>query len=193
MEYCPNCNNIFNITKDGAQTGGVSSESASTEEEKLIAKLLTNKHITEKDLSNISLENLIDTLAYKKLKHKQKELIYNKIQDLLPDDQKKIFAEKPRQNLEKINYICNNCGYRKPIESGTLIFSKVSNDISQSYSPSQVDDMKYSDILRKTRKYICPNDNCESHTNFQKREAAFFRKNNTFKIQYICLACDTIF
>ena len=188
MHTCPNCNNVFNITKDGTQAGGNIDN-----DDELINKLLTNKHLTDKDLDNVSLDALLDSLSYKKLKHKQKESVYNKIQDLMPDDQKKIFAEKPRQNIEKEYFICGNCGYRKVIESGTLIFTKISNDISQSYSPINVDNMKYSDILPKTRKYECPNDKCESHTNFQKRKAVFFRMNNTFKIKHICCACDTVF
>ena len=203
MYFCPNCNNVFNITKDSTQTGGeneISDNSETTissvsltDEEKFMSKLLSNDHITDKDINKISLDDLVQSTAYKKLKQKQKEIIYNKVQDLLPNDKKRLFNEKPNKNIEKAYFICNNCGYRKPIENGTLIFSKVSSDISQSYSPVQVENMKYSDILPRTRKYICPNTKCESHDDLTKREAVFFRLNNTFRIRHICQACDSVF
>jgi hypothetical protein len=200
MYFCPNCDNVFNITKElPSQSGGVKSDSPESEmsdmtnDEKIVNKLLADEHFSEKDLSSAQLVNLLQSVAFKRLKHKQKEFVYNKIQDLLPVDQKKILEETPKQVFEKVYFICNNCGDNKPIDKGTLIFSKVSTDIAQSYSPLDVDDMKYSDILPRTRKYICPNTKCESHTNPQKREAIFFRMNNTFRIKHICKACDTSF
>ena len=102
-------------------------------------------------------------------------------------------CEKCKTNIVNPRAICNNCGYMKPIPEGTLIFSKVSTDIAQSYSTSDFKDMVYSDILPRTRKYICPNTKCESHTNPQKKEASFFRMNNTFKVKYVCQTCSTVF
>ena len=79
------------------------------------------------------------------------------------------------------------------MKPGTLIFSKYSNDISQSYTSKDSSIMKYSDILPKTRKYKCPNSECESHHDLSKKEATFFRMNNNVQIKYICNACDTSF
>jgi len=219
MYFCPNCNNVFDITKGTSQAGGEIQESSSEDNnmtttsslnikemfggakggkddayDEIINKLMKTDKIDKKELDKFSLEELMKSDAYKKLKHKQKEHIFNKIQDMLPIEQKKLFTlEETKQQLEKAYFICNNCGNRKPIEKGTLIFSKVSSDIAQSYSSSDVGDMKYSDILPRTRKYICPNAKCESHTNPQKREAVFFRMNNTFRVKHICQACDTVF
>lgn len=186
MYFCPNCNNVFNITKISNQSGGKSTDDISA----LVTKLLNNEHI---DDTNISFEDIAQTTAYKKLKPKQKEFVHNKIQDIIGSNKEKLLEEKPVYNLEKVYFICTNCGYKKPIEKGTLIFSKVSSEISQTYSPIEVDTMKYSDILPRTRKYICPNKNCESHDNLEKREAVFFRMNNTFRVKYICQACSTAF
>ena len=209
MYYCPECSNVFDITKSvGKQKGGElteeslettsSSESLQTTTgganiNELIDKILTNT-IEQNDLSGITLDILTKSVDYKKLKAKDKEYVYNKLQDLLPTEEKKIMKEEAvTKKIEKAYFICNNCGYTKPIEEGTLIFSRVSSDISQNYSGSDLNDMKYSSIIPRTRKYLCPNKECESHTNPIKRDAVFFRLNNTFRIKYICLACGTQF
>jgi hypothetical protein len=200
MYFCPNCNNVFDITKGATQNGGSKTNSliggANNEDfEKLISKLLKNEDVSENEIINISIDDLIKNQSYKKLKNKQREYIYNKIQDLLPNEKKNVAKEEIKHSeiQNKAYFICNNCGNRKPIDPGTLIFSKVSSDVAQSYSSSDVLDMKYSDILPRTRKYICPNSKCESHNNPDKREAIFFRMNNAFKIKHICQACNTVF
>ena len=215
MYFCPNCNNVFDITKGTTQSGGEmvnNSEifSSSMEEtlidqhliggeshdkyEKLISKILKNEKIDSDEIKKISVDDLIKSVSYKKLKNKQREEVYNKIQDLLPNEQKKLMKnEGANQPTEKAYFICNNCGNRQRIKEGTLIFSRVSNDIAQSYSSSDVKDMKHSDILPFTRKYKCPNTKCYSHINPEKKEAIFFRMNNTFKIKHICQLCDTVF
>ena len=211
MYFCPDCNNVFDITKGidstpvTAQTGGNNNFTNENDlimqhggkdntYEEIIKNIINGENIDGKKINNLSMDDLTNSIVYKKLKHKQKESVYNKLQDLLPNEQKKLYKEEGISKIsEKAYFICNNCGNRKPIEKGTLIFSKVSSDIAQSYSSSDVKDMKYSDILPITRKYICPNKNCDSHTNPQKREAVFFRMNNTFKVKHICLTCDATF
>ena len=216
MYFCPNCNNVFDITKTSTKGGAKSDisdmeieaamQSESSEENILmggakndiytdiITKLLHNGKISDEEIAEISLDNLVKSSTYKKLKHAEKEVVYNKLQDLVPLEKKKVLKEETvKQQVDKAYFICNNCGYMKPIPDGTLIFSKVSTDIAQSYSSSDFKDMIYSDILPRTRKYICPNTKCESHSNPQKKEASFFRMNNNFKVKYVCQACGTIF
>ncbi len=162
--------------------------------DQLLKKVINNEKIDKKDIDRISLDDLVQSNIYKKLKLKQKQYVYNKIQDQLPLSKKKVFNENDtKKNIDKAYFICNNCGYRKPIKKNTLIFSKVASDVAKNYSSSDVTDMKNSDILPRTRKYICPNKSCESHIDPHKREAVFFRMNNTFNIKYICQTCDTVF
>jgi hypothetical protein len=195
---------VFDITNDlGNQKGGTVETSSdkiivggNTEDKyaDMINRLLNNDNVAEKEMINLDIESLVKSNVYKKLKHKQKELVYNKINDLIPKDDKKLVKEESnKQKLDKAYFICKNCGNRKPIEPGTLIFSRVSSDVAQSYTSSDVNDMKFSDILPRTRKYICLNNKCESHTNLNKREAVFFRINNSFKVKYICTTCGTSF
>lgn len=210
MYFCPNCNNVFDITKSSSQAGGgyISSEESEltttsdsfnmvgsgpeSDYDNIIKKVLHDEEIKSNDLDKISLDDLIKTTAYKKLNSKQREFVYNHIQDLMPLEKKKIIKEDiGSQSSEKAYFICKNCGYMKPIEDGTLIFSRVSSDIAQSYTTNDYKDMAFSDIIPRTRKYLCTNEKCISHKDNLKREAVYFRLNNSFKVKYICLACGT--
>lgn len=202
MDFCPHCNNIFDITKTASSVGGYNEDTNDEfvggakvlDYDEIINKIINNEQISKSETEGISLDDLIKSNSYKKLKFKQKEFVFNKIQDLIPIQEKKIIKEQQyKQPTEKAFFICKNCGFLKQIEEGTLIFSKVSSDLAQSYTTSDFIDMANSDILPKTRKYICPNDKCPSQSDFSKREAAFFRLNNSYKIKYICLTCKTTF
>jgi len=226
MFFCPNCNNVFNITRGTTQLGGelerqkdmfpdittTESTTDSTTESTtgnmtptsqeggddindIINKILDNEEITTDTIGNIPFDDIIKSITYKKLKGKDKEIVFNKIQDILPVEQKQVIQEnqEKKQQFEYSYFRCTNCGFLKKIEPRTLIFSKVSSDIAQNYVTSDVSIMKHSDILPRTRKYICPKKDCESHTNPEKREAVFFRMNNTFRVKYICTTCDTNF
>ena len=200
MFFCPVCNNIFNITRASGQLGGAKKDIdtssdehlSGTDYEKIIEQILSGHDVD--DIENLSFDDFIKSPSYKKLKSKQKELVYNKIQDLLPNENKKIIKEGDVKPQTEFAYFkCNNCGFLKKIDDGTLIFSRVSSDISQSYVTSDISTMVHSDILPRTRKYICPNDKCVSHKDSMKREAVFFRMNNTPRVKYICTACNTNF
>lgn len=193
MYFCPNCNNIFDITRNPQEekaktkVGGGSKDYTT-----IIEKILRNEEVLEKDVVNLNLSTLIKETDYKKLKVKEKELVYNKIQELLPPE-KKIIKDLNDEKSDKVYFICKNCGFLKPVVDGTLIFSRVSTDISQTYTSTDEASLKAmtnSDILPKTRKYVCTNDKCVSHKDPSKREACFFRMNNSYKVKYICMACN---
>ena len=192
MYFCPNCNNIFDITrnpqeeKEKTKVGGGSKDYTV-----IIDKILKDEEITPANVINLNLNTLIKEVSYKKLKIKEKELVYNKIQELLPTE-KKLINDLSDSKNDKAYFICKNCGFLKPIDEGTLIFSRVSSNISQTYTATDdasLDAMTNSKILPRTRKYICDNSDCISHTDPTKKEACFFRMNNSYQVKYICLAC----
>lgn len=208
MYFCPKCDTVFDIEKGSEDLKGgsnkkiisESSENISTSStqskggadiDEIIKKILAKEELDDNILKEISLNDLIKNSEYKKLKTQNKEFVYNKFLDLLPLDKKNLPFDQKITDMAY--FICKNCGYSEKMKPGTLIFSKVSSDISQSYKTEDIKTMKYSDILPKTRKYKCPNSKCESHTDLNKREASFFRMNNTHRVKYICHACDTSF
>jgi hypothetical protein len=171
MFFCPNCNNSLDITKTlsgNNQTGGKKGK-----------KNTDDNNISDQtdptdptDQTEINDDNILNTDTDN----------YNGQHNLqLIDDNKKVYFE------------CNNCGYFTEMQPGTKIFSRTSSEISQTVGYSNYEAMLNSSILPRTRNYKCPNNNCESHKDASKREAVFFRLNNTYKIKYVCSACKTDF
>lgn len=180
-------------TDISVQSGGKKSDDSDNYGD-LLSKIL-DETVTSTDFKNIDVDELLKSASYKKLKVRHKEFIYNKIQDMLPTNKKKItknVIEKSEEELMAF-FICNNCGYAKKIEPGTKIFSRTSEDISQNYAVADYKEMLNSKILPYTRKYICPNKKCESYNDPSKREAVFFRLNNSYKVKYLCTTCGTDF
>jgi hypothetical protein len=188
MFFCHNCDNLFNITNLTQQKGG-----DRVNYDEIVKKILAKEQIDKATIPLLSVNELIKQESYNNLKSAQKEYIYNKIADLTKLNEGNLKNVEVKDVPDKVYFLCTNCGTTKKIKENTLIFSKVSNDISQSYVASDLTNMQYSDILPITRKYICPNDKCMSHNDLEKREAKFFRLNNSMRLKYICLACDTTF
>lgn len=159
----------------------------------VIDKIISRESIGDIDFNDFAEDNLLKTSSYTKLSKANKELVYNTIQDILPESHpdKKIntIGESKQYIKHKIYFVCNNCGFTKPMENKTKIFSRGTNNryVSESY-----DNMIYSDILPVTRNYICSDKSCPSHKDETKREFKMFRMNNSFQIKYICLACKKI-
>ncbi len=195
MHFCPNCKNVFDIAKTAKnpnQKGGGDSNSVNTIIQKTLAKQKLGGDEMEV-IERVGLTSVIkmiekDGVANHDLTKKDIEHIINK----LTDDYQKL-KKSPGLIKHNVSFVCTNCGLTKPIPNDTMIFTKASNDVLQNYSGLDFANMMYSDILPRTRKYLCPNKKCPSHTDYEKREASFFRMNNLFKIKYGCHACGTIF
>jgi hypothetical protein len=201
MFFCPNCNNIFDITKTPTQIDEEDKTPISEQEggqdliDETINKIINNENVSQSQLEKISINKLLENPTYKKLKSDKKEKVYNVIQDSLNKEKKNIVKNK-LDKIDKSNlafFICNNCGYSSNIKEGTKIFSKTNDEISQTYTPDDYSDLIHSDILPRTRKYVCPNVKCKTNEDPSKREAVFFRKNNSYNVVYICTVCKTSF
>jgi hypothetical protein len=94
-----------------------------------------------------------------------------------------------------VYFLCSNCGYYEDIKPGTKIYSKTSAEIAQvrGQGTENYDDLIHSDIMPRTRRYVCVNPDCESHNDPTKREAVFFTMNNTYKKRYVCVTCKASF
>jgi len=211
MFFCPKCNNIFDITQtlskfqsrtvlsenDLLQKGGdISVMVGGDKYTTIINTILEKKPIKYDDIKNTSITALYKHPHYKKQKTVDKTYIMNKIQDLLPNKSKKINLGKNIEELKVKNiayFQCTNCGYATKIKPGTLIYSKTAGGSASKSFPYDVSDMIYDDTLPRTRKYVCQNKKCISHKHPGKKEAVFFRADNTFKITYICTLCKEIF
>jgi hypothetical protein len=102
--------------------------------------------------------------------------------------------DKKLSNKGNVIYKCANCGFSQQIEPGTQILSRASDKIATEYlDQTKYKDMIYDNTLPLTRKYICPNKTCESHTDNSKKEAAWFKPSlHSYGIKYICKTCKVV-
>jgi hypothetical protein len=184
MFYCPKCLNIYNITKS-AKT---SEQSGGAKLDDIVEKILNNEDIEDAKLDEDDLIQLNKLESFKKLQNKQKDFVFNFIND-------KILKKKPTgkddKMAKKMFFICKNCGNSEPVKEGSMIISRQTNKEltnDSGFNPKEYLEMK---ILPRTRQYSCLNDKCESHKNSEKKSAVFMRINGTYKIRYICESCET--
>ncbi len=181
MFYCPKCMNIYNITKNiktKEQLGG------NNKLETIIEKILNNENLDDIKITQDDLDDLNKSSTYKKLQNKQKDYVFNYLNEHV--NKKIINNNKTAQNMY---FICKNCGNNELIKEGTLIASKVSsnNNSETNFNPKEYLQMK---ILPRTRQYDCPNEKCISHKQIDKKSAVFMRIPDSYKVRYICEACE---
>ena len=120
--------------------------------------------------------------TYPKLDSNNSKVILNKYDSLIIN------------NSFDTYFICNNCNYHTKITSGTKIFET-------SFKENKITDDSLLNLrimdntLPRTKDFICPNENCNSHKkeNEKTREAVFYRPyNNRYDVKYICSECVTL-
>lgn len=178
MEFCPHCTTILNIEKRNVidQNGG-SSYSISE-----IIELIKDNNLNLNNV-NIKLNKILKSTEYNSLPLEDKELVYNKIQELLPKYDKKIF-EKNLQNTAELNmyYSCKECNYSSLLPQGTILYSE--NKEKKYYNK----DYTYwinNPCLPRTDNYKCINESCKSHKG-DKLAVIIKDNNNTI---YVCTIC----
>jgi uncharacterized protein with PIN domain len=214
MFYCPNCNNRYtkitagrlenqnNLDIDSQTPTTVSSiiQEDKTKQkggkdsnyQEIINKAIADDEFTENEIKQIDLDDLVKHIEYKKLNSKMKELVYNKINELIP---KNLIDPNAKKVPPKVFFECTNCGYGEALKDNTLVIRRLPTNVNliQDFE----DKTKYKDLvnaseLPHTRRYVCPNEKCESHTNPELREAVFDRQNGSYKTIYVCKQCQTI-
>jgi hypothetical protein len=184
MFYCPKCLNIYNITKSVKsfeQSGGAKLDD-------IIEKILDNEEIDDIKIDEDDLNQLNKLDSFKKLQNKQKDYVYNYLNDKI---QKKKTTNKDDKLAKKMYFICKNCGNNEPVKEGSMIISRQTNKELSNEAGFNAKEYLHMNILPRTRQYNCVNDKCDSHKNADKKSAVFMRVNNTYKIRYICEACET--
>lgn len=190
--FCPNCNNILDISKTKPNVTVQSLSSLSSEDENLqthsainlINKIISNEPIDDQDVKNVSIEHIIKLDEFKKLNNKQKSIVQTKLADMI--------ETKDEANIAAF-YICRNCHYSEPIQPQTLVSTKIGSGSSADYyNIEKLRNNIYSKVLPRTRNYICTDESCASHKNPEKREAVFFKIGSSLQIWYACTICKSV-
>ena len=181
--FCPKCNNAYDISnKIIQQTGG--SEIMST-----IISILDNI-LSNDEYKKLDTAAIYDSPEYKNLTDEDKEMLKVNIKEHTTDINK---VDLTGTTNYKAYFTCKVCHNHEEIKSGTLLFTMNSNIILQEYKTKNYKNMIHSDITHHTREYICPNEECLTHTQPETRDAMFFRYNNSYTIAHICTVCETCF
>ena len=174
MYFCPKCNYSFDISKSVNETD---------DRKKIDNPIdILKRFKAQKNLSNyiasFPKEELLENKHYKKLTEEDKqtiEVIFN---------QTKTFGA--------IEFKCNNCNYRKPINETIKLYQM--NVLVQNNTYRSIDDNKLlalNPIYPRTRDYSCHNLNCITHKDSINKEAVFFREKESYQTNYLCCICYT--
>lgn len=210
MSYCPFCNNLYSVTRtipvSITQEGGKKIEESITETpitlsetssqkggldnvNDIITKIKKGMSITPDMVKGIKESDILNSSGYKQLPSKDKDLIFNTIMDNVD------VKFKPYENTEiksPLYFLCKNCGYFEQMKEGTIVASRAPTEIISYQDRSTYRDKIFDKTLPITRRYICPNKECESQKDLSKKQAVFFRETGTFKVVYVCKTCQTI-
>jgi DNA-directed RNA polymerase subunit M/transcription elongation factor TFIIS len=190
MLFCPNCNNILNISKTSQTKLKIEEEpetissSSSSSNSTIINKLLNNEALTDEEIKTINKKEIQKDEVYIKLDKKKKSILNKKLTEL---------SDSSIDESLKSFYICKNCGFSREITNNTLITSKadLENTSDTHINTEKFKNMIYSKILPHTRAYVCPNKDCPSHKNNTLREAVFYRPTQSLQTWYTCIACQS--
>jgi hypothetical protein len=191
MFFCEKCRYLYNVTKDvhGKQTGGKTYETLT----KLLEKFKKNEKIVEEDLGKIEGKELLDDERFENMTKKDQRKLISIVKGINKD----FFAtsnSNSSNNRKKIGgnvayFICKYCRFYKPIEPGTIIYSK-NYGYDSSIETEDYTYAVYDQTLPRTKNYVCKKPTCESHKNDEVKEA-IITKNTAEQIVYICTNCLT--
>jgi len=178
MNYCPNCSYILDINKVGN-----------------VSKVNIKNIYKPSELFKL-LDNDIE-LSYYKIQFPLEELYNSKKYTSLSEDKKAKLDSILSDNTNikhTAEFKCINCLYTSPILNTVLLYED--NTYSNLENTNTLAENKLlvnNPALPHTRDYICKNAKCptlnSSKDNIVEKDAIFFKKTDTYKINYICCVC----
>jgi hypothetical protein len=203
MAYCDKCRNLYNIT-DKITTAVQPSPSEGGSLDKHKIKFLINNLLSDDDIElyddikNIDMNNFFENKRFTDLSDDDQHLIKKKIKKILSGGQSAInqnesnveSKSKTKKNIKTAYYICTICGHYKPIDSKTIVYTKM---ITESEVINK-DDLKLlvnDYTLPRTKNYSCINTKCATNKNPQNKEAIIYR-DSQYRPLYICNTCQSV-
>ena len=173
MYFCSKCHFSFDIGK---------SSNIVIDEKNIIKKSadIFKKIENNEDLSNfktdIKIEEITKNSKYKKLSGAEKTKI-NNLYDVTTNS--------------GIEFRCTNCNNSVEIKESILLYELDMNNKNDKNKTLEENQLYCNNpILPRTHDYICKNEYCETNKNSKiKKEAVFYRENNSMKVNYICCKC----
>jgi len=189
MEFCPKCNNIMDISRTASKMitaepttiSQTTTENVRKGEDEYLKVINMFKNNIDLSTQKINIEELQKHKEFIALKEKDKKELLNilKIND---DDSLNAF------------YVCKNCSHSERLTKRTNVLNKMYIGSVSGYN--NVDMYKYyvhDKTLPHTRDYVCRNKSCDTHKNPDKKDAKWFRTNqSSYTTYYVCTVCETV-
>lgn len=176
MEYCKNCYNSLEITRNTRKDES-NIKSITKPDDLLKMKIQDGQQVivnfNEGTLRAYIMENELDKETEKQLYQKFKQLL------------------KQQKNVAQFIFLCNNCSTSYVIQPGTVLYNITFDNKNKIVEDEDVDVKIQDPILPRTKDYICPNGNCAGHKDTKNKEAVFYRISNGYNLKYICTVCKT--
>jgi len=207
MQFCPECDNILDISKNkpkNVKTTSLSSTPTTVsmtnenindnddindinDEDKIIediiTKIIKGDKIIESDLEDLNMNRILKSKKYTSLDKKQKSIIQTSLTTLFD----KI------ENLINAYYYCSNCSYHRSIKPGMNVLSRMNTNTTNTFiNLEKQKNMVYTKTLGYTTNYKCINQDCITNKNKNsEREAVMYRNNGSLQIWYACKKCES--
>jgi hypothetical protein len=175
MYFCPNCSYIFDISKSSKVTKENDTRVVIKKFVDVIKKIEDNE-----DLTKYKADFPKDEMTKNKKYQKMTDLVKVKINQL--------FEELITSGAE---FKCSNCNFTKQIVETTLLFQINMEDKDIKVKTLEENKLIIKNpILPHTHDYTCKNPLCETHKNPKIKDSVFYKDNKSYKVNYICCACN---
>jgi len=171
--FCEKCSNLYDISKSN------------------IIKLNDTRIKIDKISEALSLFEEKGKLVNYSAGFTKEEINKNKKYQKMNDSDKiifnQIFEELINSNAE---FKCYNCNFSKQIVKTTLLYELSMEDVVVNISCLEENELITKDqTLPHTHDYLCKNINCITHKEPNRKDAVFYKENNSYKPNYICTIC----
>ena len=190
--FCLKCGTLFNITQNiklfkRSQSGG---KTPAEKIDRVLAKIESRKEIDERDLKDITYDDLNSYAEFSNLARKKKTEILSKIKKVIPGYDKVSKDVQKESEIDTDNkpyYICYECYNFVSIKAGDEIYSMelMSDDKNVK---EDFDHLIHDPTYNRTKVYICENKKCPTHKDPDLREA-IMTHNAQYNLRYVCTVC----
>lgn len=181
MQFCPNCDNAFVITRISQSEQQAQIQQVQQKQSRSL-KTKSLSEILDSDTSDVSETEVTSAST---TQHNA-----NANANATAMGGANVKTEK---KSEGYYFKCTNCGYIIPIQDDTLILRRTNEEHTEDTVATKYSDMIHDVTLPHTRNYICPNKSCKSHTEYNLRDAVWFKPDrNSYMIKYVCTTCKTV-
>jgi len=189
MEFCPKCNNIMDISRTASKMitaepttiSQTTTENVRKGEDEFLKVINMFKNNIDLSTQKINIEELQKHKEFIALKEKDKKELLN------------IIKVNEDESLNAF-YVCKNCSHSERLTKRTNVLNKMYIGSVSGYN--NVDMYKYyvhDKTLPHTRDYVCRNKSCDTHKNPDKKDAKWFRTNqSSYTTYYVCTVCETV-